>query len=226
MRDMTKVYTDPAHETLLPGPLPHQYQPPYTVIIEMKDILVHSEYDRNEGWRLRKRPGVEYFLRSLAGVYEIVLFTSELPYVAEPVVAKLDPDGIIMYHLFRDSTKYEKGVHIKDLTNLNRDLSRVIIVDTDPKSFCYHSSNGLVLKEWTGEQHDTTLFDLAHFLKTLAEHRVVDVRQVLEHYRSQGGDILATFRINQAKLSEEERKRETEKKSSSGHRWGGIRWTR
>jgi hypothetical protein len=60
----------------------------------------------------------------------------------------------------------------------------------------------------------------------LAEHRVVDVRQVLEHYRSQGGDILATFRINQAKLSEEERKRETEKKSSSGHRWGGIRWTR
>ena len=56
---------------------------------------------------------MEYFLRSLAGVYEIVLFTSELPYVAEPVVAKLDPDGIIMYHLFRDSTKYEKGVHIK-----------------------------------------------------------------------------------------------------------------
>ena len=148
-----QMYTDPAHETLLPAPLPHHYQPPYTLIIEMKDILVHSEYDvgvcvynglcmhhfvsnhvallvgyslcmmktsvchslpqRSEGWRLRKRPGVDYLLRSLAGTYEIVLFTSELPYVAEPVVAKLDPEGIIMYHLYRDSTKYEGGVHIK-----------------------------------------------------------------------------------------------------------------
>ena len=136
----------------------------------------------------------------------------------------------------------------QDLTNLNRDLSRVIIVDTDPKSFSYQSSNGLALKEWTGDQQDTTLFDLAHFLKGetqwlvvihdycpsrsvslagLADHRVVDVRPVLDHYKNQGGDVLVTFRINQAKLSEEERKRGTEKnKTSPGQRWGGIRWSR
>ena len=97
------------------------------VIPDGRVSLVHNEFSsvyvchslpqRSEGWRLRKRPGVDYLLRSLAGTYEIVLFTSELPYVAEPVVAKLDPEGIIMYHLYRDSTKYEGGVHIKVRTD-------------------------------------------------------------------------------------------------------------
>ena len=42
------MYTDPANETLLPDPLPHPHQPPYTLILEMKDVLVHSEYDVRE----------------------------------------------------------------------------------------------------------------------------------------------------------------------------------
>lgn len=73
----------------------------------------HPTPQRSEGWRLKKRPGVEYLFRSLLGRYEIVLFTCEVPFVAEPVIAQLDPERFIMYHLYRDSTKYINGQHVK-----------------------------------------------------------------------------------------------------------------
>ena len=44
---------------------------------------------------------------------------------AHPIIDALDPQGIIMYRLYRDSTKYENGVHVKDLDKINRDLSKV-----------------------------------------------------------------------------------------------------
>ena len=40
-----QFFTNPAHEKLLPDLLPPPYQRPYTLILEMNDILVHSEYD-------------------------------------------------------------------------------------------------------------------------------------------------------------------------------------
>ena len=43
---------------------------------------------------------------------------------ASPVVDGLDPNGMIMYRLFRDATRYTDGVHVKvrttDLVNRNK----------------------------------------------------------------------------------------------------------
>ena len=40
-----QTFANPAHEKLLPDLLPPPYQRPYTLILEMNDILIHSEYD-------------------------------------------------------------------------------------------------------------------------------------------------------------------------------------
>lgn len=43
-----------------------------------------------------------------------------------PVLDKLDPENkFITYRLFRDSTHFIDGVHVKNLEGLNRDLSKV-----------------------------------------------------------------------------------------------------
>lgn len=44
-----------------------------------------------------------------------------------PILDALDPNGYIMYRLFRDATLFTDGHHIKDLSKLNRDLSKVIL---------------------------------------------------------------------------------------------------
>ena len=56
---------------------------------------------------------------------------------------------------------------VQDLTNLNRPLTKVIIVDTDRKSVKFHPENSIVLDKWTGDVEDKTLWDLIPFLQSM-----------------------------------------------------------
>jgi import inner membrane translocase subunit TIM50 len=99
-------------------------------------IHVQTLSQRQNGWRTAKRPGVEYFLGYLSQFYEIVIFTTQGSQTCIPVIDQLDPFGYhIAYHLYRESTRTHKGKIIKDLSYLNRDLSKVIAIDTEPDRY-------------------------------------------------------------------------------------------
>ena len=53
-----------------------------------------------------------------------------------------------MHRLFREATKFHNGSHVKDLSALNRDLKKVIIVDDDPKAFQLQPSNAIQIKPY------------------------------------------------------------------------------
>lgn len=105
-------YQDPAFDKLLPDPDP-SFERPYTLCISLDDMLVHSEWTREHGWRVAKRPGMDYFVRYLSQYYELVLFTSVPFGMGEPLVRKLDPFRFIMWPLYREATKYEDGEVVK-----------------------------------------------------------------------------------------------------------------
>ncbi|EGZ76394.1 mitochondrial import inner membrane translocase subunit tim-50 [Neurospora tetrasperma FGSC 2509] len=184
MTGTVSYYQEPAFEKLLPDPDP-SFERPYTLCISLEDMLVHSEWTRDHGWRLAKRPGVDYFLRYLSQYYEIVLFTS-VPFAnAEPIVRKMDPYRFIMWPLFREATKYKDGEIVKDLSYLNRDLSKVIIIDTDPKHVCAQPENAIVLPKWKGDPKDTELVSLVPFLEFIHTMNFPDVRKVLKSFEGQ-----------------------------------------
>lgn len=110
--DTVTYYQEPAFEKLLPDPDP-SFERPYTLCISLEDMLVHSEWSREHGWRVAKRPGVDYFLHYLSQYYEIVLFTTVPFATGEPLVRKLDPYRFIMWPLFREATKYKDGEIVK-----------------------------------------------------------------------------------------------------------------
>lgn len=112
MSDFTSYYKDPAFPKLLPDEDPNLRQP-YTLVLSLEDLLVHSEWSREHGWRVAKRPGVDYFLRYLNQYYELVLFTSVPSMMADQVLRKLDPYRIIRWPLFREATRYKDGEYIK-----------------------------------------------------------------------------------------------------------------
>ncbi|VVC92058.1 unnamed protein product [Leptidea sinapis] len=208
-----KMIKEPSREQLLPDPLPPQYQPTYTLVLEFTDVLVHPDWSYQTGWRFKKRPGVDQFLQTVANSdYEVVIFTSENVFMIWPVLDKLDPENkLISYRLFRDSTHFIDGVHVKNLDGLNRDLSKVIVVDWNKETTKFHPANALILKKWKGADDDTTLLDLANLLQTIAMSNVSDVREVLTYY-SQFEDPIAAFRDNQRKLLEQ---MEADKKKES-----------
>jgi len=105
-------YREPAFEKLLPDPDP-MFERPYTLCISLEDMLLHSEWTREHGWRVAKRPGVDYFLRYLSQYYELVLFTTVPFQMGDPLVRKLDPFRFIVWPLFREATKYKNGEIVK-----------------------------------------------------------------------------------------------------------------
>lgn len=38
-------FSEPSSDKLLPDYLPHPYQRPYTLVLEMNDLLLHTSYD-------------------------------------------------------------------------------------------------------------------------------------------------------------------------------------
>ncbi|RKP39098.1 HAD-like domain-containing protein, partial [Dimargaris cristalligena] len=221
--DYQSYFSKPAWDYLLPEPLPEQYQRPYTLLINLDETLVYSSWDIDHGWRTAKRPGVDYFLGYMSKFYEIVLFTTQPSYVAMPIIEKLDPYGYIMYHLYRESTRYDDGTYIKDISKLNRDLSKVIAVDSNPAAYSAQPSNLLSLKPWKGDPDDTGLIALIPFLEYLAMNDVADVRKVLDFYR--GKDVATEFNNWEKHLKEELRLRwleDKEKKAQGLSGWLGM----
>uniref|UniRef100_A0A3B4ZKA1 Mitochondrial import inner membrane translocase subunit TIM50 n=1 Tax=Stegastes partitus TaxID=144197 RepID=A0A3B4ZKA1_9TELE len=206
-QDYRQMIIEPTSPKLLPDPLKEPYyQPPYTLVLELTDVLLHPEWSLSTGWRFKKRPGIDYLFQQLAPLYEIVIFTAETGMTAYPLIDSIDPQGFVMYRLFRDATRYMEGHHVKDVSCLNRDTSKVIVVDCKREAFSLQPFNGMALKKWDGNSEDRTLYDLANFLKTIALSGVEDVRSVLENYALED-DPIDAFKRRQAQLAQEEEQR-------------------
>lgn len=206
-KDYRQMIIEPTSPKLLPDPLKEPYyQPPYTLVLELTDVLLHPEWSLSTGWRFKKRPGIDYLFQQLAPLYEIVVFTAETGLTAYPLIDSIDPQGFVMYRLFRDATRYMEGHHVKDVSCLNRDTSKVIVVDCKREAFQLQPFNGLALRKWDGNSEDRTLYDLANFLKAIALSGVDDVRSVLENYALED-DPIEAFKRRQAQLAQEEQQR-------------------
>ncbi|ORY26471.1 HAD-like domain-containing protein [Naematelia encephala] len=197
LTEMFDVFNKPAFKTLLPDPLPPPHQRKYTLLVDLEGMLVSSTWDRQSGWRTAKRPGVDYFLAYLSQFYEIVLFTSQPLYTAMPVAEKLDPyQAYLPYKLFRESTRTAGGKTVKDLTYLNRDLSKVILLDTNPEHAALQPDNAIIIKPWTGQGGDKGLVDLIPFLESIPIYNAADVRPVIKAY--EGKDIPTEYAKREA----------------------------
>lgn len=205
IRQFAIFIQQPSRDKLLPDPLTYPYyQPPYTLVLEFTDVLAHPEWTYQTGWRFKKRPGVDYMLENLAGLYEIVVFTAEPGITIFPVIEALDQRGLISYKLVRDSTHFIDGHHVKNLENLNRDLTKVIVVDWNSKSVKLHSDNHFAIERWAGGDDDNTLVELTAFLKAIAETDIEDVREVLKFYK-QFENPLDTFQQKRMEYMEKQK---------------------
>uniref|UniRef100_A0A2K5VQL8 Mitochondrial import inner membrane translocase subunit TIM50 n=1 Tax=Macaca fascicularis TaxID=9541 RepID=A0A2K5VQL8_MACFA len=202
-----KMIIKPTGPCLLPDPLQEPYyQPPYTLVLELTDVLLHPEWSLATGWRFKKRPGIETLFQQLTPLYEIVIFTSETGMTTFPLIDSVDPHGFISYRLFREATRYMNGHHVKDISCLNRDPARVVVVNCKKEAFRLQPYNGVALQPWDGNPDDRVLLDLSAFLKTIALNGVEDVRNILEHYALED-DPLAAFKQQQSRLEQEEQRR-------------------
>jgi import inner membrane translocase subunit TIM50 len=210
-----KKYADPPSDKLLPDLPPHAHHV-RTLVLDLDNVLIHSDWTRGRGWRTFKRPGAEEFIKDLSQYYELVVYTSQLPTYADPIMDRLDPQRLVQYRLYRDSTRYVDGRHVRDLSKLNRDLNQVLLVTADTDAYALQPDNAIKLPKWTTAEGggDTTLLDLLPFLEAIVRTNVPDVKAVVKSY--DGQDIPTAFRERMARVQEAKMKREGGRKGWLG----------
>ncbi|KAG9151678.1 hypothetical protein Leryth_001970 [Lithospermum erythrorhizon] len=211
--DHVRGFTEPSSEKLLPDLHP-QEQGVVTLVLDLNETLIYSDWKRDRGWRTFKRPGVDAFLEQLAQYCEIVVFSDQLNMYVDPVMERLDPNHCVRYRLSRDATRYLDGKHYRDLSMLNRDPGKVIYISAHALESSLQKENCIEIKPFKGEGEDTSLVDLIPFLEFVAKNRPADIRSVLASYK--GHDIAKEF----IERSKEHHRRLQEQKKQ------GLLWRR
>lgn len=173
--------------------VPHDIPVPHTLVLDLENTLVSSTWDRKFGWRHAKRPGVDKFLLDMAQYYEIVLYSPSMDAIAEPVVNSLDKQGCIMHRIYRDGTYYHNGVHVKDLSRLNRNINRMIVIDDDLAEVQFNPENVVRVKPYTDptDRTDNTLARITPFLIEIARENHSDIPVLLSQYEGMDADEIA-----------------------------------
>ncbi|GMH25234.1 hypothetical protein Nepgr_027077 [Nepenthes gracilis] len=215
IEEQVRGFTEPSSDKLLPDLHPLE-QHVFTLVLDLNETLVYSDWKRDRGWRTFKRPGVNAFLEHLAQFYEIVVYSDELSMYVDPVIERLDQKQCIRYRLSRSATKYQDGKHYRDLSKLNRDPAKILYVSGHALESSLQLENCVPIKPWKPEDvNDTALLDLIPFLEYVARNRPSDIRPVLASY--QGRDIGKEF-IERSK----EHQRRMQEQKQHGRFWGRI----
>jgi import inner membrane translocase subunit TIM50 len=127
---------------------------------------------------------LELFLFYAAQLFEVVVFSSLPQQEADQYVKMIDPYGCVSYGLYRFATKYKRGTYLKDISHLNRDPSKVLVVGHDEAGFSPHPENFIKVDPWEPKK-DTVLEDLVDFLEMVAFSKVDDVRTIAKQFKGQ-----------------------------------------
>ncbi|GMH19440.1 hypothetical protein Nepgr_021281 [Nepenthes gracilis] len=154
-----------------------------TIFLDLDETLIHSKpepppekYDfvvrptidgEMINFYVLKRPGVDEFLEFLSERFEIVVFTAGLKEYASLVLDALDRNGVISHRLYRDSCREMEGKFVKDLSEMGRDLMRVVIVDDNPSSYVFQPENAIPVRPFVDDLGDRELLRLMEFLDLL-----------------------------------------------------------
>lgn len=140
----------------------------FTVFFNMKE---HTVY-------VKQRPYLKTFLKRVADMFEVIVFTASQSIYAEQLLDILDPEGkLISRRVYRESCIFADGSYTKDLTVLGVDLAKVAIVDNSPQVFRLQVNNGIPIKSWFDDPSDSALISLLPFLEALAD--ADDVRPII-----------------------------------------------
>ena len=163
-----------------------------TLILDLDETLVHSAFypfqtksdiilninldGKNHIIHVLKRPNLDYFLKKVSEIYNIIIFTASLSQYASPLIDILDPENKFK-RLFRENCLKRNGFYIKDLNQIGKNFKDIIIIDNNPISFIMNQDNGLPIMTWYENMNDNELIKLIPLLEYLSN--VNDVRPII-----------------------------------------------
>lgn len=101
---------------------------------------------------VHKRPHCDDFLRNVCKWYNLIVFTASVQEYADPVIDWLEQERkYFSGRYYRQHCTFRNGAYIKDLSSVEPDLSKVMILDNSPLSYIFHEGMARVentLEKW------------------------------------------------------------------------------
>ena len=159
----------------------------FTLVLDLDETLISFRLNEKKHGILKIRPGLNLFLSNVGAKYELIIFTAGTQEYADPILDIIERKGkIFAKRLYRQHTSLINNIYIKDLTRLGRDLSKIIIVDNMPQNFCLQKENGILIKNYFGQdKRDNVLKNLSNILIKIASNPYNDVRKELKKYKEE-----------------------------------------
>ncbi|KAI5923059.1 NLI interacting factor-like phosphatase-domain-containing protein [Camillea tinctor] len=127
---------------------------------------------------VHKRPHCDEFLRKVCKWFNLIVFTASVQEYADPVIDWLESERkFFSGRYYRQHCTFRHGAFIKDLSSIEPDLSKVMILDNSPLSYMFHQDNAIPIQGWINDPTDNDLLHLVPLLEGL--QYVSDVRALL-----------------------------------------------
>ena len=120
------------------------------------------------------RPFARVFLKNMAKIYEVGVFTAAHACYANEVIKSLDPKGkYIKLKLTRKNCiEVEPNIFVKDLRVIrNRRLEDILIVDNFAHSYALQLDNGVPCIPFYDDEEDEELVNLDNYLRQLEKSK-------------------------------------------------------
>lgn len=166
-----------------------------TLILDLDETLIHSlsrgaKFSQGQMVEVRlqnhfatlylvnKRPHCDEFLNCVSQWYRLVVFTASVPAYADPMIDWLEKERKYFdARFYRQHCTQSSDGFIKDLTKVEPDLSKVLIIDNSPVSYSLHQENAIGIEGWISDPSDHSLLNILPFLEALRYS--TDVRSLL-----------------------------------------------
>ncbi|KAI0833174.1 NLI interacting factor-like phosphatase-domain-containing protein [Hypoxylon sp. FL0890] len=140
---------------------------------------------------VHKRPHCDEFLRKVCKWFNLVVFTASVQEYADPVIDWLESERkYFSGRYYRQHCTFRHGAFIKDLSSIEPDLSKVMILDNSPLSYMFHQDNAIPIQGWINDPTDNDLLHLVPLLEGL--QYVSDVRALLALRGGEDGQHMMT----------------------------------
>ena len=134
-----------------------------SIAIELDETLVHY-CEEGDNYYAKVRFGTENFLKNISNFFEIIVVSTSGKEYSNIIIDNLNKDNkcYVEHRLF-----IEDFTEKQDLTNINRDLRKIIFVCHDYDFINAPKENIILLKEFLGEEEDREIVKLYSELKQL-----------------------------------------------------------
>jgi CTD small phosphatase-like protein 2 len=162
-----------------------------TLLLDIDETLVHASISPRPGLRydtvvhiddgpnsgdifVAYRPHLHTFLRAVAPLFEVAVFTASQSCYADPLMDTIDPNKtLVTDRLYRQHCVEVQGGRVKDLNLCGRSLDRMVIIDNSPIAYCFQPRNAIPILSWFDDQKDDELLKLIPLLEKLATQETV-----------------------------------------------------